>query len=185
MAQQSFFSTNLGLSSAPEFDSKKYPEIYSDLLRIRGAIRGLQAALDQYTGALPPQTENWPVTTLTQTLLLQNTAKIYVVAGVAISPGQILSTYNDAGVLKAQLATATDPTKLARGFASITAAAAAGDYIEMTLLGADFYISGLTPGTPYYLSNTAGAIATTAGLNVQKIGHALSATCLFFNPAIA
>lgn len=39
-------------------------------------------------------------------------------------------------------------------------------------------LSGLTPGTHYFVSNTAGAIQTTAGTNSKKVGIALSTTTL-------
>lgn len=39
-------------------------------------------------------------------------------------------------------------------------------------------LSGLTAGAIYYLSNTVGAISTTAGTVTKKIGRALSATTL-------
>lgn len=39
-------------------------------------------------------------------------------------------------------------------------------------------LSGLTPGVTYYLSDTAGAISSSAGSNSRKVGIALSATSL-------
>lgn len=42
----------------------------------------------------------------------------------------------------------------------------------------EFTTSGLTAGVIYYISNTAGAIASSAGSNTRKVGIALSATKL-------
>lgn len=60
------------------------------------------------------------------------------------------------------------------GFAKSSVSAAANIGIKTTASMSGF--SGLTPGTTYYLSNTAGAISTTAGTTSKKIGLALSAT---------
>lgn len=44
------FETNLGLTSLPELDQKKYPEVYAELLRLRNAIRVLQSVVDLLAG---------------------------------------------------------------------------------------------------------------------------------------
>lgn len=44
--------------------------------------------------------------------------------------------------------------------------------------------TGLTAGSKYYLSNTAGAVTTTAGTYSVFIGWALSTTSLLFNPVL-
>lgn len=48
--------------------------------------------------------------------------------------------------------------------------------------GLDTNQSGLVAGTIYYASNTAGAIASSAGTNSRGIGQAQSATTLYFDP---
>lgn len=53
--------------------------------------------------------------------------------------------------------------------------------VSIGLSGAFSTFSGLTLGSKYYLSNTAGAIATTAGTNSVFIGWAITATTLLFN----
>jgi hypothetical protein len=42
--------------------------------------------------------------------------------------------------------------------------------------------TGLTATATYYLSNTAGAVATSAGTNTIVLGQAFSTTGIFFNP---
>lgn len=44
------FSTNLGLSALPEYPQAKDPEIYAELVRVRNALRVLQAAIDGIGG---------------------------------------------------------------------------------------------------------------------------------------
>jgi len=184
MAQQASYSTNLGLSISPEFDQKKYPEIWADLVRVRNSIRALQSALDAYTGQTPINPVDYSSTAQSSSLLLQSQAKVYVPASVAISPGQMVNLFDSAGVLTARLADAATPNYV-RGFASISAAVGIGDYLEVTLLGADFYVTGLTIGAVYYLQDTPGALGTTPGTNTQAVGYALDTTNLWFAPGIA
>jgi len=65
-----------------------------------------------------------------------------------------------------------------------TLATASGQTIQVAISGPVSGFSGLTAGSKYYLSNTAGAITTTAGTNSVFIGWALSATILLFNPLL-
>jgi len=59
-----------------------------------------------------------------------------------------------------------------------TAGGDADDTDEIITGGSDDALSGLTPGVTYYLGNTNGSIATSAGSQSRKIGLALSATVL-------
>jgi len=183
MAQTASYSTSTGLSISPEFDQKKYPEIWADLVRIRNGIRSLQAALDTYTGQSIITPTDYESISQSQSLLLQSQAKVYVPTSVAVSPGQFINLYDSTGALTARLADATAP-HYAHGFASISVAAAPGDYISVTLFGADFYVAGLTLGATYYLSNTPGAAGAAPGTNTQALGYALDTTNLWFAPAI-
>lgn len=63
-----------------------------------------------------------------------------------------------------------------------TTAAGTGITIQVAISGPVTGFSGLTPGSKYYASNTAGAITTTAGTYSVFVGWALSATILLFNP---
>ena len=65
-----------------------------------------------------------------------------------------------------------------------TLATASGQTIQVAISGPVSGFSGLTVGSKYYLSNTAGAITTTEGTNSVFIGWALSATILLFNPLL-
>lgn len=83
-------------------------------------------------------------------------------------------------------ASAADSTKLAWGF--VTVGVSEGDPATVYLFGAvDTALSGLTPGTVYYLSAaTPGAVVavapSSAGNLVQQIGIAATATQLVFDP---
>ena len=62
------------------------------------------------------------------------------------------------------------------GFAQAAISSVATGVIQVSGIWDGF--SGLTPGAQYFLSDTPGAISTTAGTVSKKIGRALSATTL-------
>ena len=62
-----------------------------------------------------------------------------------------------------------------------TTAAGAGITIQVAISGPVSGFSGLTAGSKYYASNTAGAITTTAGTYSVFVGWALTTTILLFN----
>lgn len=60
------------------------------------------------------------------------------------------------------------------GFAQ--SSVSAGQSVSVVVSGIVSNLSGLTPGTTYYLSDTGGAITTSAGSISRKVGLAVSAT---------
>lgn len=62
-------------------------------------------------------------------------------------------------------------------------AATAGATVNVLTSGLTQNLSGLTPGSSYYLSGTAGALSTTAGAFGRFVGRAVSATNLYFDPS--
>lgn len=189
MAQPQQYSTNLGIGQAPDIDQAKYPTIYADLLRVRNAIRALQAALDTYTGALGEDPTYWDQVSSSSGVRLQNISRVYLEAGEPISYGASVHFYNVAGTLKARNANATDNTKPCRAYCSVSGGVSTGDFGEFILFGLHTGFVGLTPGDEYYLSAaTPGGYAASApgvvGNVVQKIGYALSDTVLFFEPVL-
>ena len=179
------FSTNLGLSILPELDQKDNPEIFSELLRIRNALRALQSALDVYTGALSEETTYWSQTSYSQSIRVQKISRIYCITSEAISYGQLVNLYDVAGVTTARKADATDASKPCRAYCNATVAS--GAYGEFILFG---YLptTGAVAGTTYYLDKVAGLIVATAPVPppgtvvVQRIGFGLDATSIWFNP---
>jgi hypothetical protein len=65
-----------------------------------------------------------------------------------------------------------------------TTAAGASVTIQVAISGPVSGFSGLTPGSKYYASNTAGAITTTPGTYSVFVGWALTATVLLFTPFV-
>ena len=188
MANKNQFSTNTGLTVLPEFPQTENPAIWQDLLAIRQAIKSLQGTLDLYTGALTEDVQYWGQVAPAQTIRTQFISRLYVKASEAISYGQLVHLWNDGGICKARLASATDATKPTRAYCTIPAGVAAGAFGEFNVLGASSIYSGLVPGTPYYMAVTPGAITAVApsggGNLVQPVGYALSTTTLYFNPRL-
>ncbi len=99
----------------------------------------------------------------------------------ALSAGDMVNLWDDAGTVKARKAKALDNTRPAHGYV-----AEGYDLGANATIFTDSYLTttGLTVGSKYYLSTTAGAITATApdgeGNVVQMVGFALSPTKLAF-----
>lgn len=109
---------------------------------------------------------------------------ISVLASEAISAGNLVNIYNNAGTLNVRKADNTAAGKEANGAAlsSISNAATGTVYLPgVTVTG----LSSLTPGAYYWL-DTAGGVTTTAPTTAnnisQIVGYAESATSLYFFP---
>lgn len=170
-------SINLGLDNIAD---PPEPAFFAIFTRVYNAIRNLAIALDSYTGRLDADASVMPQVSLGSSVQNQNLVRVYCIFGVDITAGQIVHFYDDAGVLKAELATATSSAKHGQGWCSIPALA--GSYGEVRLGGLCELIGGLTAGTQYYLGDTPGTIAPTAGTTTQYIGFALSSSALFVEP---
>ncbi len=102
----------------------------------------------------------------------------------ALTAGNFVNIHASSGA-KARKANATDDTKPANAYTNTTVGSAAP--VDLFAPGSILPgLSGLTPGTMYYLDTTGGAISATApsasGNLVQEVGIALSATTLLFQP---
>lgn len=103
-----------------------------------------------------------------------------------LASGDQVNIWNDAGTLRVRKADATAAGKRSHGVvkAAVTSGASALVYLPgITLTG----LTGLTAGAHYFLGTTPGAIVTdvsayVAGNVIQRVGHALSTTSLYFAP---
>jgi hypothetical protein len=104
-----------------------------------------------------------------------------------LADGDFVNIFNDTGTVKARKADATTPGKEANGF--VLAAVVLGGSAVVYLDGINTHLVGLTAGSVYYLSTTAGTVTDTSpsgtGNVVQRIGRALSATEIDFDPGPA
>lgn len=109
---------------------------------------------------------------------------VTMTASEALSAANFVNIHNSSGA-KIRKANATDDTKPVNGF--VPAGIANGASGTMIAPGRVITgLSGLTPGSAYYLDTTGGAITATppsgSGNLVQEVGVALSATDLLFTP---
>lgn len=104
-------------------------------------------------------------------------------ADATITAGQVvyLKTSNGRWALASASAAATSENVLL-GIAQGAGAAAGAITSGVLLQGSDALQSGLVTGTVMYLSNTPGAIATSAGTKSVVVGIAKDATHLYFDP---
>ena len=173
------FRIRTGLPQLPDDNIPK--ELYGTFLYLYQAIQNLQRGTSEYCGIDAPASDIRDQLTYTDTLLSGNLTRMYPVAAVAISRGQVVNLYNDAGVLKARLAVATGASTMAHGIANETVSA--GAQFEMNFLrGTIESVGGMTLGTLYYLSTSAGSIQSArpsvAGQIIQPVGLALGAATL-------
>ena len=107
-----------------------------------------------------------------------------LVASEALADGDLVNVWNNAGTANVRKADANSAGKEAHGFvlAAVASSASATVYFE----GTNSHCTGLTPGMQFLSSSTPGKSATTAptgtGKIVQKVGLAINATTINFEP---
>lgn len=110
-----------------------------------------------------------------------------IVASEALSAGDFVNVYNNAGTSNVRKADATTAGKECNGF--VLAAVTSGQNATVYFEGTNTQRTGLTIGTRYVLATTAGGIvakasAPSASGNVQQeVGVAISATEISFEPS--
>lgn len=105
-----------------------------------------------------------------------------LLAGTAIAAGDACYIKSDGTVgLSLATTTATDATNVVDGYAQ--GAAATGQSVSLYWGVHMYYATGMTPGTPFYLSGaTAGALATTTTSGQTTVmARAIDATRLWVN----
>lgn len=172
-------SINTGLPNIPDPPDASF---FAEFTRVYNAIRNLTIAIDNYTGALPADAIYYSQTLPASTLLSGNLNRFYVRFSEAATYGQVINLWNNAGTVNARLAKASTAGYHMHGWCSLPAGVASGAYSEVILGGLCAAIGGLTPGTTYYLGNTAGTIAPSAGTVSQKIGYAIGTSNLIVQP---
>lgn len=106
-----------------------------------------------------------------------------IVASEALSAGDLVNVWNNAGTANVRKADASTSGKEAHGFvlAAVSSGASATVYFE----GTDTQMTGLTPGVQYLSATTPGkpsnTAPSTAGQSVQRVGFAYSATAMNFD----
>ena len=116
----------------------------------------------------------------------QNRIVVTATAGETVADGQIVyldETDNEWKLADASVAATCQNVQLgiAQGAGTDGGAITGG----VLLVGRDDGQSGLTQGDRLYISDTAGAVASSAGTVEVEIGHAVSATTMDFSPNFA
>lgn len=108
-----------------------------------------------------------------------------IIASEALSAGNFVNIYNNAGIANARKADATTSGKEVHGF--VLAAVASGASATVYFNGTNTAVTGATPGN-VFLATTAGSFTSTApsgaGNVVQYIGCAVSATAINFERGV-
>jgi hypothetical protein len=176
MAYKSTINTGL-----PNIADPPDPLFFAEFTRVYNAIRNLTLAIDLYTGTMAPD----PTTTPASSILIQNSLRVFSTFSEDVAYGQMVNLYDSGGgVLTARLASATAANLVCRGWCAEAGGVTVGNVGQIKLGGICTAISGLTPGDTYYLANTPGGIAVTAGTVSQKVGFALGPTTLFTWPEL-
>lgn len=185
-------STRLQYSSPVDFRIAQTPpddippEYRVAFSQLYNSIQQIISALVNNAGIGPRSFSEW--TSLEgspATLLSGNLNRLYVTASEAILYGAAISLYSSAGVLTARNANATNNIKPARGFCTTPGGIAINTVGEVQIGSGVSPISGLTVGSPYFLSTTNGLVAAgpavAAGNIEQYVGFAISTSFLAFN----
>lgn len=157
----------LGLPALPEDNIP--PNLYDNFMVLHRAVQNLARGVSRYCGVDAPSPDIWDQITFSETMLSGNLTRMYVPAGATIARGQVVNLYDGGGFLAARLASASSAATLAHGIANSNAAT--GQTLEMNWLrGLLNSVGGMTTGTLYWLSPTAGSIQNVppAGPNRQQ-----------------
>lgn len=162
------------------------PEVKAAFVEIYNSLQQIFDTFVTYCGIGPQGYELWSeLAGTTSTLLAGNLNRLYVKTDEAIQVGAAVAFKNVGGELRVINANATNDTKVCRGFSAGPVANAANQFIEVIIHSGKVAISGLTPGTSYYLSLSDGQIQSTApttpGNIEQYVGFAVTSTVLAFN----
>jgi hypothetical protein len=163
------------------------PEFVTAFNQVYAAIQQIIFSLVVNCGIGPRNTDQWTDLAATPyvTLLAGNLNRLYVEASEDISFGAAVNLYNNGGTLGARNANATNNTKPCRAFCSSVDGISSGTVGEVLVNAGTATISGLTPGTSYFLSTTNGLIANSpavaAGNIEQFVGVAVTDSVLSFN----
>lgn len=173
MASSQRFSTNLTLPATPTTNEG---ELFTELLKVYNAIKIVMGAVDTYCGTEPELPENWAQVGFGRMFAGLNSV-FYTTAAANITYGQLVSINGANQAILAQSGVNT-----AVGFCAAPNGVLVGERCPIQVFGLypTLPAASLTPGTPYYLSVTPGAIG--AAVTAQRVGFAISDRQLWFSP---
>lgn len=180
MSTVNYSSPNFGIPQVIPADMP--PGLIPYLKPLYIAFQNTIQTLIRFTGIAPRNAADLLTSINDPTALLaNNTHRFYTQATENIAFGALISLTASLGILAVRNANATDNTKPCDGFCNALAGLSAGQVGEIILTdGLIVSLSGLVPGTRYYLSTIGGTLTTSppvaAGNLQQSVGIALTAT---------
>lgn len=182
--------------SAPiNFAIAATPPVVNNINDVNGVVTNVYQTIQQIIlmfqnncGTAQQPSNQWPILEgQPSTILRQNLGRLYVTATEAIQFGAMISITSSGGNLAVRNANATDNTKLCDGFCSTSGGIKINQVGEVILGAGLASISGLTPGTRYFLSVSKGQVSATpasgTGSVSQYCGVALSSTQMYCSPS--
>lgn len=162
------------------------PKLRSFADEIYNAFQQIQLAIHNYLGVGQQIQELWSQLKYTETLHQASQTRFYCQASEDIAYGHAVNLFASGGVLVARNANATNNTKPAHGFCTVSTGVLANDYMEVVLFrGVIPGFTGLTLGARYFLSTTNGLVTTSApgaaGNIEQALGIAVDTTALLYD----
>ena len=199
-------SLNIGLPITPELSDD--PKTFAELMRVYAAARTLQSGLSSVSneattaltaaGATSPASSTWPSITPQQSVLIGNMNKLYLPASEDIAFGELGNIWNSSGTTKVRKAlpyeySTTTPTfeKICHCICTTPGGVTSGNTGRFMVMQGIIAVTGVTPGTRYYLSTSPGHIvaatpAPQVGYTIaqQCIGVGIATDILYFNPEL-
>lgn len=172
-------SFNLGIGANPSSEIAD-TEVSVELTKLYNAINTLAYKLDEYTGAINAPVGDRPYIGYAASNRERFVHKVYAKATVALVKGTVVYI-NSTGAVKASNAIAVGTMK---AIGIVLEDTAINNYAPITLGGVVDGFVGLTTNTFYYVSATAGGLATTGVTATTKlfVGVSLSSTTLLLIP---
>lgn len=178
MARELSFSLPIG--ATPKYLSEDV-ELAAELFILYQALNSLALQLDSATGGLAVSASDRPYVLPVSASKEVNISRAYGKATVDLTEGEVVHFNASGELVKAQATT----THLLKAQAVVLENTVAGGYAPLAHRGIVKAYIGLTPGSYYYLSTTAGAISASAPATsntLQYLGFARSATEFYFCP---
>lgn len=177
---------SLGIPNIPSGEEVP-PQVRNSITDIYSAIQQIAFILHTQVGIGQRLKFDWDALQYFQTLWQASQTRLYVQASESVDYGKTINIFNRGdGILNVRYATAANNTRPCHGFCTTQTGIPAGTHGEVTLtMGLLTGLGGLTTGSRYFTSTSAGFIssvpALAAGNIEQALGLALSPSALLFN----
>lgn len=160
------------------------PKLWGEFLTVYRAIQNLLLGVTEFTGIDGPEAAEIATMDPTKYLLGGNASRWYPTADVGIVRGQLVVP-STVGANRVKLADASAGLTNGPAIGVANQTVAGGQKVEVLVGGMTDAISGMIPGTLYYLSTTPGAVQNLrpigAGELVQPIGWSMTSVQMFLS----